>query len=166
MISKKGVLIQSHVSSTILTKPLDFLFSGTTTDLVPQLLGMFDELARRRDGYSGEHAVLTSSCGIPAALQKRLSLVPAAHRGSIFGQLCTNGDLAKSVHQEEPGNDGKEEPTNGTDNNTMLETVVSESVASLKDERNGESTEKQQSYRRESNSLTPLRYYPTPICSL
>ncbi|XP_032666781.1 uncharacterized protein LOC116842136 isoform X2 [Odontomachus brunneus] len=131
-------------------------FFGTTTDLVPQLLGMFDELARRRDGYSGEHAVLTSSCGISAALQKRLSRVPASHRGSIFGQLCTNGDLAKSAHQGDPRYDGKEGSTDPTDN-TMLETVVSKSVASLEDERNGVSTEEKQSYRRESNSLTPLR---------
>ncbi|XP_014467691.1 PREDICTED: uncharacterized protein LOC106740808 isoform X2 [Dinoponera quadriceps] len=118
---------------------------------------MFDELARRRDGYSGEHGVLTSSCGIPTALQKRLSLVPAAHRGSIFGQLCTNGDLAKSAHQGDPRNNGKEEHTDAT-GNTMLETVVAESVTSLEDERNGGSTEEKQSYRRESSSLTPLRY--------
>ncbi|XP_015185307.1 PREDICTED: uncharacterized protein LOC107071114 isoform X1 [Polistes dominula] len=63
-------------------------FFGTSTDLVPQLLGMFDELARRGNGYDHDHVVLSASCNIPAALQKRLSLVPHSQRGSIFGQLC------------------------------------------------------------------------------
>lgn len=140
----------------------DLLLSGTTTDLVPQLLGMFDELARRDDGYS-EHMVLPSSCGIPPALQKRLSLVPAAQRGSLFGQLCTNSDLTKPTHQEDTKTD--EKVASATDS-TMLETIIPESVMLLENERNGGPIEEKPSYRRESSGLTPLRYYPMTICLL
>ncbi|XP_012276960.1 uncharacterized protein LOC105697841 isoform X2 [Orussus abietinus] len=75
---------------------------GTSTDLVPQLLGMFDELVRRGSGC-GEHVVLPSTCNIPAAIQKRLSLVPHSHRGSIFGPLCDSESvLAKSRRERKP----------------------------------------------------------------
>ncbi|XP_012234492.1 uncharacterized protein GEFmeso isoform X2 [Linepithema humile] len=122
---------------------------------------MFDELARRGGGYDGVE-VLPSSCGIPAALQKRLSLMPAAHRDSIFGQLCTNGDLAKSTHQDNLKNKQQEsaeydEIADTTDNSMLEQTVVS--MTSLEDERNhGETTEKPMYERRETNGLTPLRY--------
>ncbi|XP_070171760.1 uncharacterized protein Gefmeso isoform X1 [Polyergus mexicanus] len=137
-------------------------FFGTSTDLVPQLLGMFDELARRGDDYDGEHVVLSSSCGIPPALQKRLSLVPTAHRDSILGQFRTGSDLAKPTYQRDDSKSKKEESeyveiadVTVTDNAMLVE-----AVASLPEdgERNGESTEKPMYERRESNGLVPLRY--------
>ncbi|XP_036141939.1 uncharacterized protein LOC105833058 isoform X2 [Monomorium pharaonis] len=136
-------------------------FFGTSTDLVPQLLGMFDELARRSDGYEGDCMILPSSCGIPAVLQKRLSMVPVTHRGSVFGQLCTNADLAKPMHQDvlpkskEQENEYDEVVPDATDN-SMLETVVSAST--LEHEGNGETVGKPIYERRETNGLTPLRY--------
>jgi len=136
-----------------------FLYTGTTTDLVPQLLGMFDELARRGDGYSNEHVILPSSCDIPVALQKRLSLVPAAHRTSIIGQLCSSNDLAKSAQYDDLINKERESEHKEADttNNSMLEdTIVS--VTSLEDERNGETREKPVYERRQTSGLTPLRY--------
>lgn len=137
-------------------------FFGTSTDLVPQLLGMFDELARRSNGYEGDRVVLSSSCGISAVLQKRLSMVPVAHRSSVFGQLCTNGDLAKPVHQDMPKSkelEGEYDDEVVTDaiNNTMLETVIP--AVALEHEGNGETTGKSIYERRETNGLTtPLRY--------
>lgn len=134
---------------------MDFSFSGTSTDLVPQLLGMFDELARRSDGYEGDRMILPSSCGIPAVLQKRLSMVPIAHRGSVFGQLCTNGDLAKvPMHQDVPKSKAQEDEydeivADATDN-SMLETVISVT----EHEGNGESIGKPIYERRETNGLT------------
>ncbi|XP_011263792.1 uncharacterized protein LOC105255939 isoform X2 [Camponotus floridanus] len=122
---------------------------------------MFDELARRGDDYDGEHVVLSSSCGIPPALQKRLSLVPTAHRDSILGQFRT-GDLTKPTHQRDNSKSKEEESqyveiadVTGTDNTMLVETV-----ASLPEdgERNGEVTEKPMYERRESNGLIPLRY--------
>ncbi|XP_011299999.1 uncharacterized protein GEFmeso [Fopius arisanus] len=60
-------------------------FFGTSTDLVPQLLGVFDELARK------DH-VNNHGDQIPAAIQKRLSLVAAhSQRNTIFGQICGAG---------------------------------------------------------------------------
>ncbi|XP_046601572.1 uncharacterized protein LOC107223499 isoform X2 [Neodiprion lecontei] len=60
----------------------------TSTDLVPQLLGMFDEIVRRGTSSCNNHAVLQSTCGIPVALQKRLSLVSrSSRRGSLLNPL-------------------------------------------------------------------------------
>ncbi|XP_011878060.1 PREDICTED: uncharacterized protein LOC105567640 isoform X2 [Vollenhovia emeryi] len=139
-------------------------YRSTSTDLVPQLLGMFDELARRGDGYEGDRVVLPSSCSVPAVLQKRLSMVPVAHRGSVFGQLCTNGDLAKPVRQdvlkskrEEGEYDEVVEVVADVADNTMVETVIP--VAALEHVGNGESIGKPMYERRETNGLTtPLRY--------
>ncbi|KYN01857.1 Pleckstrin homology domain-containing family G member 1 [Cyphomyrmex costatus] len=129
---------------------------------------MFDELARRSDGYDGDRVVLPSSCGISAVLQKRLSMVPGIiHRSSVFGQLCTNGDLAKSVHQDmlkSKEHKGEYDEIVAVDagNNTMLETIIP--VAALEHERNEEilreATENKPMYeRRETNGLTtPFRY--------
>ncbi|XP_018349106.1 PREDICTED: uncharacterized protein LOC108752631 isoform X1 [Trachymyrmex septentrionalis] len=140
-------------------------FFGTSTDLVPQLLGMFDELARRSDGYDGDHVVLPSSCSISAVLQKRLSMVPVAQRSSVFGQFCTNGDLARPVYQDMLKTKEQEGEYNevvaDTSNNTMLETIIP--VVTVEHEGNGEiigeSTGKPMYERRETNGLTtPLRY--------
>ncbi|XP_011333620.2 uncharacterized protein LOC105277145 isoform X2 [Ooceraea biroi] len=118
---------------------------------------MFDELARRGDGYGSEHVVLPSSCDISAALQKRLSLVPTAHRSSIFGQLCSSNDLAKPARHDDLINKEQEgEEADSTDNTMLEDTVVS--VTSLEDERNGETSEKPIYERRESSGLTPFRY--------
>ncbi|XP_011629628.1 uncharacterized protein LOC105422086 isoform X2 [Pogonomyrmex barbatus] len=142
-------------------------FFGTSTDLVSQLLGMFDELARRGDGYEGDRMVLSSSCGIPAALQKRLSMVPVARRGSrvLGAQFCTNGDLAESVQclelkskKQEGEYDGGVTTENDTDHGTMTVIPV---VALTGDEHNdGETVVEKPTYeRRETNGLsTPLRY--------
>ncbi|XP_043281182.1 uncharacterized protein [Venturia canescens] len=51
---------------------------------------MFDELARRGEGCSYGDLQTGGGCNIPVAIQKRLSLVPHSHRGSIFGQLCSS----------------------------------------------------------------------------
>ncbi|XP_076396774.1 guanine nucleotide exchange factor in mesoderm isoform X2 [Megachile rotundata] len=124
-------------------------FFGTSTDLVPQLLGMFDELARRGNGYT-DHVVLPSTCNIPAVLQKRLSLV--SHRGSIFGQFCP--ELAKS--QQDTMNE-QSLPENNVDVVVEEDVVEKENVfESQKEDRNERIEEKP--YRRESNGLTPLRY--------
>lgn len=127
--------------------------SGTSTDLVPQLLGMFDELARRGNGYT-EHVVLPSACNIPAVLQKRLSLV--SHRGSIFGQF--HPELSKS----QPDDAMAEHPTL---ENTMNIVVVDEkendagkTAENGQQEHRNECTIDEKPYRRESNGLTPLRY--------
>lgn len=114
---------------------------------------MFDELARRGNGYT-EHVVLPSACNIPAVLQKRLSLV--SHRGSIFGQF--HSELSKS----QPDDAMAEHPT--------LENTMDIVVADEKENDAGETAENGQQghrnectieekpYRRESNGLTPFRY--------
>ncbi|XP_018369678.1 PREDICTED: uncharacterized protein LOC108765449 isoform X1 [Trachymyrmex cornetzi] len=126
---------------------------------------MFDELARRSDGYDGDRVVLPSSCGISAVLQKRLSMVPVAHRSSVFGQLCTNGDLAKPMYQDmlktKEQEDEYDEVVADASNNAMLETIIP--VIMLEQEGNGETIEettgKPMYERRETNGLTtPLRY--------
>ncbi|XP_018349109.1 PREDICTED: uncharacterized protein LOC108752631 isoform X3 [Trachymyrmex septentrionalis] len=126
---------------------------------------MFDELARRSDGYDGDHVVLPSSCSISAVLQKRLSMVPVAQRSSVFGQFCTNGDLARPVYQDMLKTKEQEGEYNevvaDTSNNTMLETIIP--VVTVEHEGNGEiigeSTGKPMYERRETNGLTtPLRY--------
>ncbi|XP_034948357.1 putative uncharacterized protein DDB_G0293878 isoform X2 [Chelonus insularis] len=66
---------------------------GTSTDLVPQLLGMFDELARKAESNHGEQ--------IPAAIQKRLSLVAHSQRNSIFGHICANSQRELPTMQEQ-----------------------------------------------------------------
>ncbi|XP_050452368.1 uncharacterized protein LOC126851981 isoform X2 [Cataglyphis hispanica] len=123
---------------------------------------MFDELARRGDDYDGEHVVLSSSCGIPPALQKRLSLVPTAHRDSIFGQFRTSADLAKPTHQRDDSKNKEEESeyVEVADVTVTNNAMLVEAVASLPEdgERNGEVTEKPMYERRESNGLIPLRY--------
>lgn len=121
---------------------------------------MFDELARRGNGYT-DHVVLPSACNIPAALQKRLSLV--SHRGSIFGQF--HPELSKSQSDDAMA----EQPT--PPENTV-DIIVSDDVVPEKkndvfqilknnqqEDRNEERrTVEEKPYRRESNNLTPLRY--------
>lgn len=132
---------------------------GTTTDLVPQLLGMFDELARRGNGYT-DHVVLPSACNIPAALQKRLSLV--SHRSSsIFGQF--HPELSKS--QSDDAMAEQPAPENSVDvivSDDVMPEKKNEAFQILKnnrqEDRNECTVEEKKPYRRESNSLTPLRY--------
>lgn len=129
---------------------------------MPQLLGMFDELARRGD--DGEHVILSSSCGIPPALQKRLSLVPITQRDSILGQFRTS-DPMKPTHQlDEPKNSKKKVESDYVEvadisvpDNAMLVEAVTSSLPE-NGERNGEVAEKPTYERRESNGLIPLRY--------
>nr|XP_031845725.1 uncharacterized protein LOC116432672 isoform X1 [Nomia melanderi] len=124
-------------------------FFGSSTDLVPQMLGMFDELARGGNGYT-DHVVL------PTVLQKRLSLVSQSHRGSIFGQFCP--DLAKS----QPGG----AMTLEQETESRVEVVVAEDIADNQKDSNvydtredrTDCTIEEKPYRRESNGLTPLRY--------
>lgn len=119
---------------------------------------MFDELARRGNGYT-DHVVLPSACNIPAALQKRLSLV--SHRGSIFGQF--HPELSKSQSDDAMAEQPTPEDT--------VDVIVSDDVTPEKkndafqilknnrQEDRKESTEvEEKPYRRESNNLTPLRY--------
>ncbi|CAL7939051.1 unnamed protein product [Xylocopa violacea] len=120
---------------------------------------MFDDLARRGNGNGyNDHVVLSSTCNIPAALQKRLSLV--SHRGSIFGQF--HPELSKT-----PQEDGMEEHAAPGD---TVDIVVAVDVAPEKEndvygtmengqqEDRGECAIEEKPYRRESNGLTPLRY--------
>ncbi|XP_072749790.1 uncharacterized protein Gefmeso isoform X2 [Anoplolepis gracilipes] len=137
------------------------LIKRTSTDLVPQLLGMFDELARRGNDYDGEHVVLSSSCAIPPALQKRLSLVPTAHRDSILSQFRTGGDLTKPTHQRDDSKSKEEDDYVEVADITVTDNaMLVEAVASVPEdgERNGEMIEKPMYERRESNGLIPLRY--------
>ncbi|XP_047365394.1 uncharacterized protein LOC124955269 isoform X2 [Vespa velutina] len=109
----------------------------TSTDLVPQLLGMFDELARRGNGYEDHQVVLSASCNIPAALQKRLSLVPHSQRGSIFGQLCgeatKKGSSCNSGSNSNSNNSHRDkksedmcERTKDTDTKSTIDVVVTQ----------------------------------------
>ncbi|XP_046751746.1 uncharacterized protein LOC124414743 isoform X2 [Diprion similis] len=76
-------------------------FFGTSTDLVPQLLGMFDEIVRRGTSSCTNHAVLQSTCGIPAALQKRLSLVSrSSRRGSLLNPLYVTESGSPMSHED------------------------------------------------------------------
>ncbi|XP_017790217.1 PREDICTED: uncharacterized protein LOC108572484 isoform X1 [Habropoda laboriosa] len=132
-------------------------FFGTSTDLVPQLLGMFDELARRTNGYS-DHTVLQSTCNIPAVLQKRLSLV--SHRGSIFGQFCP--ELSKSQPEDAMSDD---QPLPESNVNIVVDDDVTpekddmfETLSTSQQEDRSECTLNEKPYRRGSNGLTPLRY--------
>ncbi|XP_043250036.1 uncharacterized protein LOC122396035 isoform X1 [Colletes gigas] len=126
-------------------------FFGSSTDLVPQVLGMFDELARRGNGYS-DHVVL------PTVLQKRLSLVSQSHRDSIFGQFCP--EITKS-QPEDAMNDqpGTENNVDGVADDIAREKEdnIYETVASQQEDRN-DCAIVEKPYRRESNGLTPLRY--------
>ncbi|XP_015429593.1 PREDICTED: uncharacterized protein LOC107186274 [Dufourea novaeangliae] len=128
-------------------------FFGSSTDLVPQVLGMFDELVRRGNGYT-DHVVL------PTVLQKRFSLVSRSHRGSIFDQFCA--DVPKAQTEDAmPSEQGIE--------SSVGVVIVAEDVASEKNnvygtlenqqkDRTTRCTIEEKSYRRESNGLTPLRY--------
>lgn len=118
---------------------------------------MFDELARRGNGYT-DHVVLPPACNIPAALQKRLSLV--SHRGSIFGQF--HPELSKP----QPDDAMAEHPTS---ENTVVDIVADDvtpekendalqTLENSQQENRSECTIEKKSYRRESNGLTPLRY--------
>ncbi|XP_076162588.1 guanine nucleotide exchange factor in mesoderm isoform X2 [Ptiloglossa arizonensis] len=120
---------------------------GSSTDLVPQVLGMFDELARRGNGYN-DHVVL------PTVLQKRLSLVSQSHRGSIFDQFCP--EITKS-QQEDTMNDQSGAESNVVD--VVVEDIarekednVYETVTNQQDDRNVR-TIVEKPYRRESNGL-------------
>ncbi|XP_029167084.1 uncharacterized protein LOC114937670 [Nylanderia fulva] len=110
---------------------------------------MFDELARRSDDYAGEHVVLPSSCGIPPALQKRLSLVPSAHRDSILGQFREPAKSSKKEDEEEAESEYAE--VGDISDNAML--VENGEVVVV--------VEKPTYERRESNGLIPLRYTRT-----
>ncbi|XP_012251008.2 uncharacterized protein LOC105683163 isoform X2 [Athalia rosae] len=74
-------------------------FFGTSTDLVPQLLGMFDELVRR--GSTCNNHVGLPSCSIPAALQKRLSLVSKSRRSSLLNPLYAPESLPPTLQCRE-----------------------------------------------------------------
>ncbi|XP_076682095.1 guanine nucleotide exchange factor in mesoderm isoform X2 [Andrena cerasifolii] len=127
---------------------------GSSTDLVPQVLGMFDELARRGNGYT-DHVVL------PTVLQKRLSLV-SSHRGSIFGQFCP--EVAKT--QQEEAMADQQPPVE-----TTVEVVVAEeppqekhgniygTLGSAQQEDRTDCAVIEKPYHRESNGLSPLRYH-------
>ena len=138
--------------------------SGTTTDLVPQLLGMFDELARRGNGYA-KHVVLPSSCNIPAALQKRLSLVSQSHRESILGPLCSSESTInnKSDSEEIPNQMESNKTLKGSDQ--MEITIFSDSKVAKEDDTASSRTLKERSAsddkslcHRENHELTSLRY--------
>ncbi|XP_017754290.1 PREDICTED: LOW QUALITY PROTEIN: uncharacterized protein LOC108546609 [Eufriesea mexicana] len=132
-------------------------FFGTSTDLMPQLLGMFDELARRGNGYT-DHVVLPSSCNIPAVLQKRLSLV--SHRGSIFGQF--HPELSKSQPEDNMADHSAQENTVNIvvadDITAEKENDTSQTLENSQQDDRNECTIEEKTYRRESNGLTPLRY--------
>ncbi|XP_016905765.1 uncharacterized protein LOC107993710 isoform X2 [Apis cerana] len=118
---------------------------------------MFDELARRGNGYT-DHVVLPSACNIPAALQKRLSLV--SHRGSIFGQF--HPELSKS--QSDDAMAEQPTPENTVDiivSDDVMPEKKNDAFQILKNNRQEdrkECTVEEKPYRRESNNLTPLRY--------
>ncbi|XP_043482510.1 uncharacterized protein LOC122511380 isoform X2 [Leptopilina heterotoma] len=139
-------------------------FFGTSTDLVPQLLGMFDELARRGNGYSN-HVVLPSSCNIPAALQKRLSLVSQSHRESILGPLCSSESMINNSNWEEVTNEMEsDKPLDGS-NQLNQEAPSSKKIDKNDDTVQSQTTLKERSvsddkslYHRENNDLTALRY--------
>ncbi|XP_026671581.1 uncharacterized protein LOC108627004 isoform X2 [Ceratina calcarata] len=113
---------------------------------------MFDELARRPNGYNGDHVV-----NIPAVLQKRLSLV--SHRGSIFGQF--HSDLSKTQPEDAMASD-EPNPENTANVDDIAAEKENESLERLENVVNEENrrdcTAMEKSYRRESNGLTPLRY--------
>ncbi|KAL0116532.1 hypothetical protein PUN28_009889 [Cardiocondyla obscurior] len=114
---------------------------------------MFDELARRGNGFhEGDRMVLSSSCSVPAVLQKRLSMIPAAHRGTVLSQFCSKGDTSKSGQNKVQ--EGEYDEVTDAANSTMVETVMS----TLEDDGNGEIVGKPMYERRETNGLTPLRY--------
>ncbi|XP_066597444.1 uncharacterized protein GEFmeso isoform X2 [Prorops nasuta] len=125
-------------------------FERTSTDLVPQLLGMFDELARRSNVY-GEHVVLPSTCSIPAALQKRLSLVPLphSHRSSIFGQqqVCTEATRHQRKHNIDESTNSQMPKVKGDGEE------LHENHEKLPYRRNDDEDDADN-----NNSLSPLRY--------
>nr|XP_033332725.1 uncharacterized protein LOC117224128 isoform X1 [Megalopta genalis] len=134
-------------------------FFGSSTDLVPQMLGMFDELARRGNGYN-EHVVF------PTVLQKRLSLV--SHRGSVFcqGQFCPDATVSR---QEDPAMTLEErsdsrveaiaaEPEPEPETEVRKDRVVYDPLESSRQENRSDRAIEEKHYRRESNGLTPLRY--------
>ncbi|XP_033210891.1 uncharacterized protein LOC117168981 isoform X2 [Belonocnema kinseyi] len=125
---------------------------------------MFDELAKRGNGYSN-HVVLPSSCNIPAALQKRLSLVSQSHRESILGPLCSSESTinSKTNLEEVPHEMEFNKTVEGS--NQMEITICSDSKVIKEDDTVSSITLKERSasenkslYRRENNELTPLRY--------
>lgn len=130
---------------------------------MPQLLGMFDELARRGNGYSN-HVVLPSSCNIPAALQKRLSLVSQSHRESILGPLCSSESIINNSNWKEVPDEMEFNKT--LDGSNQLETSNCNNSKIDKDEDTvSSSTLKERCvsddkslYHQENNDLTALRY--------
>lgn len=112
---------------------------------------MFDELARRGNGYT-DHVVL------PTVLQKRLSLV--SHRGSIFGQFCP--EMAKNQQEDtmtdQPGVESIVEVVVAGEVAQGKGSNVYETLESSQQEDRTDCTIEEKPYRRESNGLTPLRY--------
>ncbi|XP_053984020.1 uncharacterized protein LOC128879156 isoform X2 [Hylaeus volcanicus] len=114
------------------------------------MLGMYDELSRRGNGY--DHVVL------PPELQKRFSLVSQSHRGSIFDQFCP--EITKT-QPEDAMNDQR-----GTESNMnfVVELIGREKEDNVYETVNGQQEDRndcaivEKPYRRESNGLTPLRY--------
>lgn len=154
---------------------LFILISGTSTDLVPQLLGMFDELVRR--GTSCTNHGSLQSCGIPAALQKRLSLVSRSRRSSLLNPLYVTESLpASSISQDITKESGSMEEQQSKDegekeSQTVVINVV-ENVANV-DDTTDQNVSRKESNNREnyandyptksnqlqnSNGLSPLRY--------
>ncbi|XP_024940458.1 uncharacterized protein LOC107267413 isoform X2 [Cephus cinctus] len=162
--AQRIVLVQELFTAPRVVEEVRTSAVGTSTDLVPQLLGMFDELARRGNGYS-DH-VLPSTCNISAAIQKRLSLVPHSHRGSIFGSLCSTESIVAKPQREETMNAA--EARGIMKNSNKIEITVSKETVKREDDRcegslmiNGrsiKSADEKPSYRREANGLAPLRY--------
>lgn len=69
------------------------------TDLVGQLVEMFDDLVRREDEYATNH-VVSPSCNIPVALQERLNgLVSQNQRESLFGAHMAECETPHNNHQ-------------------------------------------------------------------
>ncbi|XP_076644027.1 guanine nucleotide exchange factor in mesoderm isoform X2 [Halictus rubicundus] len=113
------------------------------------MLGMYDELARRGNGYT-DHVVL------PTVLQKRLSLV--SHRGSMFGQFCS--EVSNSQPEEIPAmtlDEGSQSRVEVIVAESQKGSAVYDTLESLQEDRT-DCTIAEKPYRRESNGLSPLRY--------
>ncbi|XP_051154937.1 uncharacterized protein LOC127277673 isoform X2 [Leptopilina boulardi] len=129
---------------------------------------MFDELARRGNGYTN-HVVLPSSCNIPAALQKRLSLVSQSHRESILGPLCSSESMINNSNWEEVTNEM--ESNKSQDGSNKLEASLMCSNINSKIDKNDDTVSSQSTLKERSvsddkslyqnnnnNDLTALRY--------
>ncbi|XP_076294425.1 guanine nucleotide exchange factor in mesoderm isoform X2 [Lasioglossum baleicum] len=112
------------------------------------MLGMYDELARRGNGYT--------DVVLPTVLQKRLSLV--SHRGSMFGQFCS--EVSNSQPEEIPAmtlDEGSQSRVEVIVAEAQKDSAVYDTLGSLQEDRT-DCTIGEKPYRRESNGLSPLRY--------